>query len=174
LYEWNADDCCRGAAGVELAYNVRIISPAGGICLHSAESEYNTHSYLLFRIHLQLLHDEDWNDTQCPIRGAGQRRVAVERVYDEFRGNAVAFAAAKLFPEERDRPALECEEEEEVHAVNLDDDQGNPNNGAVNLFNGDTQQKNADAGFEENVRSDVGGLAGPPPLITVVSVVDVL
>jgi hypothetical protein len=34
----------------------------------------------------------------------------------------VTFAAAKLFPEERDRPALECEEEEEVHAVNLDDD----------------------------------------------------
>ena len=174
MYERNADDCCRGAAGVELAYNLKIIPPAVEICLHSAESEYNAHCYLLFRIHLQFLHDEDWNDTQCPIRVAGQCRVAVERVYDELRGNAVAFAAAKLFPEERDRPALECEEEEEVHAVNLDDDQGNPNDGAVNFFNGDTQQEDADAGFEEDVRSDVCGLARPPPLIKIVSFVDVL
>jgi hypothetical protein len=82
----------------------------------------------------------------------------------------VAFAAAKLFPEERDRPALECEEEEEVHAVKLDDDQGNPNNGAVSFFNGDTQQKDADAELEKDIRNDVCRLAGPPPLITVVSV----
>lgn len=88
--------------------------PAGGTCLHSAESEYNSHSYLLFRTHLQFVHDEDWNDTQYPIRGAGQCRVAIERVHNELRGDAVAFAAAKLFPEKRDRPALECEEEEEV------------------------------------------------------------
>jgi hypothetical protein len=28
LYEWDADDCCRGAAGVELAYNARNILQA--------------------------------------------------------------------------------------------------------------------------------------------------
>jgi hypothetical protein len=69
---------------------------------------------------------------------------------------------------------LECEEEEEVQAVYLDDDQGNPNNGAVNSFNGDTQQEDADAELEEDVRSDVCRLARPPPLITVISVVDIL
>jgi hypothetical protein len=86
----------------------------------------------------------------------------------------VAFAAAKLFPEEPDRPASEFEDEEKVHAVYLDDDQGNPNNGAVNSFNSDTQQEDADAEFEEDVRSDVCRLAGPPSLITVVSVIDML
>ena len=86
----------------------------------------------------------------------------------------MAFTTAKLFPEERDRPALECKEEEEVHAVNLDDEQSNPDDGAVGFFNGDTQQKDADAGFEKKVRSNVSRLAGPPPLMTVVSVVDVL
>lgn len=93
-----------------------------GSGLHSAESEYNSHSDLLFRIHLQLVHDEHRNNTQYPIRGTRQRGVAVERVHDEFRRDAMAFTTAKLLPEERDRPALKGEEEEEVYAVYLDED----------------------------------------------------
>lgn len=50
----------------------------------------------------------------------------------------MAFAAAELFPEERDRPALEGEEEEEVHTVYLNDDQGDPKNDAMGSLNGDT------------------------------------
>jgi hypothetical protein len=121
---------------------------------------------------LQFAHDEDWNDTEYPIRGTGQCRVAVERVHNELRGDAVAFAATKLFPEEPDRPALEGEKEEEVHAVYLDDDQGDPKNGAVSSLNGDTQQEDADAEFEENVRSNVCRFARPPPLIQIVSPVE--
>jgi hypothetical protein len=113
--------------------------PQREISLHSAESEYNSYTHLLLRIHLQLVHDEDWNDTECPICGAGQCRVAVERVHNKLGGYAVAFAAAKLFPEERNRPALEGENEEEVHAVYLDGDQGDPKNDAVSSINGDTQ-----------------------------------
>lgn len=86
----------------------------------------------------------------------------------------MTFAAAKLLPEERDRPALKGKEEEEVHAVYLDGDQGDPENDAVSSLNGDAQQEDADAEFEGNVRSNVGRFARPPPLIPVVSVVDVL
>jgi hypothetical protein len=67
---------------------------------------------------------------------------------------------------------LEGEDEEEVHAVYLDDNQGDPKNGAVSFLNGDTQQKDADAEFEENVRNNVRRFAGPPPLIEVVSLVE--
>jgi hypothetical protein len=118
------------------------------------------------------VHDEDWNYTERPIRGTGQCRVAVERVHDELRGDALAFAAEKLFPKERDRPALEGENEEEVHAVHLDGDQGDPKNGAMSFVNGDTQQEDADAEFEENVRDNVCRFARPPPLIQVVSLVE--
>ena len=67
---------------------------------------------------------------------------------------------------------MEGEEEEEVHAVDLDDDQGDPKNGAVSSLNGDTQQEDADAEFEKNVRSNVCRFASPPPLIQVVSLVE--
>lgn len=120
------------------------------------------------------MHNEDWDDTEYPICRTGQCRVAVERVHNELRGDAVAFAAAKLFPEERDWPALEGEEEEEVHAVYLNNDQGDPKNDAVSSLNGDTQQEDADAELEENVRSNVCRFTRPPPLIQVVSVVDML
>jgi len=81
----------------------------------------------------------------------------------------VSFAAAKLFPEERDRPALEGEDEEEVHAVYLDGDEGDPKNHAMGSILGDAQQEDADAHLEEDVRNDVCRLASPPPLIRVVS-----
>jgi hypothetical protein len=77
----------------------------------------------------------------------------------------VAFAAAELLPEERDRPALEGKNEEEVQAVELDDDQSDPKNGAMSSVNGDTQQEDADAEFEKDVRDNVSRLASPPPLI---------
>ena len=83
----------------------------------------------------------------------------------------MAFTTAKLFPEERDRPALEGEDEEEVHAVELDGDQGGPKNGAMGSVNGDTQQEDADAHLEEKIRSNVSRLACPPPLIQIVSLV---
>jgi hypothetical protein len=76
----------------------------------------------------------------------------------------VAFAAAELLPEERDRPALEGKNEEEVQAVELDDDQGDPKNGAMSSVNGNPQQEDADAALEEEVRSNVSRLASPPPL----------
>jgi hypothetical protein len=115
------------------------------------------------------VHDEYWNDTECPVRDTGQCRVAVERVHNELRGDAVSFAAAKLFPEERDRPALKGEDEEEVHAVYLDDDKGDPKNSAMSSILGDAQQEDADAEFQEDIRNNVCGLASPPPLIQVVS-----
>ena len=77
----------------------------------------------------------------------------------------MAFAAAELLPDERDRPALEGEDEEEVHAVELDDDQGGPKNDAMSSVNGNTQQEDANAALEEEVRSNVKRLACPPPLI---------
>jgi hypothetical protein len=137
----------------------------GGRSLHSAESKDDSHSHLLLFVHLQLVHNEDWNDTKRPIRGTGQRRVAVERVHDDIRGDALAFAATELLPEERDRPALEGKDEEEVHAVELDGDQGGPENDAMSSVNGNTQQEDADAALEEEVRSNVSRLASPPPLI---------
>jgi hypothetical protein len=144
----------------------------GGRSLHSAESKDDSYSHLLLLVHLQLVHDEDWNDTKRPIRGTGQRRVAVERVHDNIRGDALAFAATELLPEERDRPALEGKDEEEVHAVELDSDQGGPKNDAMCSVNGNTQQEDADAALEEEVRSNVSRLASPPPLIQIVSLVD--
>jgi hypothetical protein len=86
----------------------------------------------------------------------------------------VVFAVAKLFPEERDGPALEGKEEEEVHAVYLNDDQGDPENDAVSSLNDDTQQEDADAEFEENACRNLCRFARPPPLIQVVSVVNIL
>jgi hypothetical protein len=41
----------------------------------------------------------------------------------------------------------------------------------VGLLNGDTQQKDTDAAFEEHVRDNVSWFAGPPPLIEEVSIV---
>jgi hypothetical protein len=66
---------------------------------------------------------------------------------------------------------LKREDEEEVHAVYLDGDQGCPENQAVGPFNGDTQQEDTDAAFEEDVRDNVSWFAGPPPLNGVVSIV---
>lgn len=63
------------------------------------------------------MHNEDWNNTQYPVRGTRECRVAIERIDNEFGGDAMTFAAAELFPEERNGPALEGEEEEEIHAV---------------------------------------------------------
>jgi hypothetical protein len=48
--------------------------------LHSAESKYDSHSHLLFPVHLQLVHDENWHDTESPIRDTGQCRVPIKRV----------------------------------------------------------------------------------------------
>jgi hypothetical protein len=86
----------------------------------------------------------------------------------------VTFAAAKLLPEERDRPALKGKEEEEVHAVYLNDDQGDPENNAVSSLNDNTQQEDADAEFEENACRNLCRFARPPPLIQIVSALDML
>jgi len=137
--------------------------------LHSAASQYNSHRHLLPLIHLQVVHDKDWNNTECPVRDTGQCRVAVERVHDELGRDAVSFAASELFPEERDRPALEGEDEEEVHAVYLDGNKGDPKNHAMGSILGDAQQEDADAHLEEDIRNNVCGLASPPPLVRVVS-----
>jgi midasin (ATPase involved in ribosome maturation) len=60
---------------------------------------------------------------------------------------------------------LEGKDEEEVHAVELDGDQGGPKNDTMSSVNGNTQQEDADAALEEEVRSNVSRLASPPPLI---------
>lgn len=90
--------------------------------LHGAESKYNGNRHLFLVVHLQLVHDEDRHDAECPIRHTGQCGVSVERVDDDIRRNAMSLSTAELFPEEGDRPALEGEDEEEVHAVHLDGD----------------------------------------------------
>jgi hypothetical protein len=66
---------------------------------------------------------------------------------------------------------LEGEDKEEVHAVYLNGDQGSPEDDAMGALEGYTQQEDTDAEFEEDVRDNVGGLAGPPPLIQVISIV---
>jgi len=140
--------------------------------LHSAAGEYNNHRHLLPLVHLQVVHDEDWNNTESPVRDTGQCRVAVERVHDEPRGDAMSFAAAELFPEERDRPALEGEDKEEVHAVYLDGDEGDPKNHAMGSILGNAQKEDPDAHLEEDIRDNVCGLASPPPLVRVVSLME--
>ena len=79
----------------------------------------------------------------------------------------MAFATAKLLPEERNRPALEGEDEEEVQAVCLDGNQGNPENDAMSSLLGDAQQEDADAAFEKEVRDNISRFASPPPLLRV-------
>lgn len=79
----------------------------------------------------------------------------------------MAFAAAELLPEEGNRPALEGEDKEEVHAVQLDSNQRTPEDNAMGSLMSDTQQENADAGFEKDVRNNIGRFAGPPPLLLV-------
>lgn len=113
------------------------------------------------------MHNEYWNDTKRPIGYTWQRRVAIERIDNDFGGYAVAFTTAELFPEEGNRPTLEGEDEEEVHTVYLDGKQGSPKNDAMGFPLGYAQQKDTDAGFEKDVRDNVGRFAGPPPLLQV-------
>lgn len=72
-----------------------------------------------------------------------------------------------MLPEEGNRPALEGEDEEEVHAVYLDSKQRSPENDAMNSLLGDAQQEDTDAGFEKDVRDNISRFAGPPPLLRV-------
>lgn len=72
-----------------------------------------------------------------------------------------------MLPEEGNRPTLEGEDEEEVHAVYLDGKQGSPKNDAMSSPLSDAQQEDTDAGFEKDVRNDIGRFAGPPPLLRV-------
>lgn len=60
---------------------------------------------------------------------------------------------------------MKGKDEEEVHAVDLDGEQGGPKNDAMSSVNGNTQQEDADAALEKEVRSNVKRLACPPPLI---------
>lgn len=132
--------------------------------LHSTACENNTDSPLLTAVHLQLAHDEDWYDTERPIRNATKRRVPVERIDDYIRRNAVSLAATELLPEVGYRPALEGKDEEEVYTVHLDGDEAGPEDDAVGAVNGDPEQEDTDAEFEEDVGDNVGWFAAPPPL----------
>jgi hypothetical protein len=76
----------------------------------------------------------------------------------------VSFTATKLLPEVRDWPALEGEDEEEVHTVYLDGNEAGPEDDAVYAFNSNSEQENTDAEFEEDVRDYVGRFARPPEL----------
>jgi hypothetical protein len=59
---------------------------------------------------------------------------------------------------------LEGKDKKEEHAVKLNDDECDPEYRAVYSLNRDSEQEDADAGFEENVRDNVNGFAAPPPL----------
>ena len=51
----------------------------------------------------------------------------------------MAVTTAKLLPEEGDWPALEGEDEEEVHAVYLNRNQRGPENDAMSSIKGDAE-----------------------------------
>jgi hypothetical protein len=131
---------------------------------HSTAREDSADGPLFTTVHLQLTHDEDWHDTESPIRNATQRRVSVERVDDHIRRDAVSLAAAELLPEVGDGPALEGKDEEEVYTVHLDGDEASPEDNTVRAVNGDPEQEDADAEFEEDVGDNVGRFTAPPPL----------
>ena len=76
----------------------------------------------------------------------------------------MSFTTAELFPEVRNWPALESEDEEEVYTVNLNGDEAGPEDDAVCRRNSDTQQEDTDAGFEKDVGDNICRLARPPEL----------
>jgi hypothetical protein len=132
--------------------------------LHGTECEDEAHGDLLLSVHLQSSNDEDWNDTKRPVGHTAQCRVSIERADDDIGRNAFSLTAPKLFPEERDRPALKCEEKQEKHAVQLNGDETDPEDDPVRALDGDSEQKDANAHFEKYIRDDISGFAGPPPL----------
>jgi hypothetical protein len=113
---------------------------------------------------LQAVNDEDWDNTERPIRDTTQRGVSVERIDDDGWWNALALSAPELLPKEGYWPALEGEDEKEVDTVGLDRNEWNPEDDTVHFLHSNSKQKNANAGFEEDVRDDVSWFAGPPPL----------
>jgi hypothetical protein len=115
--------------------------------IHRTACEDDTDSPLLAAVHLQLAHNEDWDNTERPVGYTTQCRVSIERVDNDFGWNAMSFATTELLPEERDRPALEGEDEEEVYTVHLDGDEAGPEDNAVCRLNSNTQQEDTNAAF---------------------------
>jgi hypothetical protein len=54
---------------------------------------------------------------------------------------------------------LEGENKEEVHAVRLDGDEGNPENDPVCFLDRDSKQEDTNAEFEEDIRDNVSRFA---------------
>lgn len=62
------------------------------------------------------------------------------------------------------RPTLECEEEEEVHAVDLNRQERDPEDHPVCSLHCYSEQEDTDTKLEEEVADNVDWLANPPPL----------
>jgi hypothetical protein len=71
--------------------SVRIVANGLRHDLHRTASENDTNSLPITAIHLQLAHNEDRDNTECPIEDTTQCRISIERVDDDTGWNTMSF-----------------------------------------------------------------------------------
>ena len=93
---------------------------------HSSHRQDDDDCSLFFATHLQRQHKKHWQDREDEIARTCNSRVPIGRCYDDRSIEAGALAASETRPEVLRWNTLEDKQEEEECAVNLGDDEGDP------------------------------------------------
>ena len=135
--------------------------------LQAPQAEHGHDAQLRAAVELQLADHENRHDAETEIDGAGDGRIGVGAVHNDFRVEALALAVAdgRTVPEVADRRALKEELEEEVTRRGDSGDDDAPDHDAHFLLRGNAQQEDAHAELEEERGYEVEELAEPPVLL---------
>lgn len=131
---------------------------------HRAHGENQPDEDLLRPGHLQVPDQDAWQDGVDPIADADDGGVDVDQRDGGDRVDAATLAAGVPGVEILRRPALADEEDEEARAEELGDDEGGPDDDAVQRLNRQAEQHDRDRGFDGHVGNDVDVFTEPPEL----------
>lgn len=134
--------------------------------LHRTHRQNQNNRDLRPRIHLQIPHNHDWNDSEHPIARTRYSRPAISHADDDIAIHTSTLPIEVARPEEGGRQALEDEHEEEGDGVSGCDGEDDPDEYAMKLLDREAEEHNSDAELEGHVGDDVDGFAAPPPLFS--------
>lgn len=132
--------------------------------LHRAHGKNQSHKDLLRPRHLQVPDKDAWQDGVDPIADADDGGVNVDQGDGGVGVDAAALAAGVAGVEVLRRPALADEEDEETRAEKLRDDEGGPDDDAMQGFNRQAEQHDRNRSFDGHVGNHVNMFTEPPEL----------
>lgn len=139
--------------------------------IHASQSQNACQCNLGPDIHLQVPHQESWQNPQSEITEGGGDTVDIGHGNDVVEIHAssgdlgfLVHHEAHALPEELDGLALQSQHEPEDDANDAGDGDDGPDNVFMGFGDGQAEQRESDGDLGQGTCPDIAGLTEPPPL----------